>query len=44
MEKLEENSYYFDGGIYDNCAVNMLLKKWGYKEITLHIISLQPLF
>ena len=32
MEKLEDNSFYFDGGIYDNCAVNMLLKK-GYDKV-----------
>lgn len=27
MEKLEDDSFYFDGGIYDNCPANMLLKK-----------------
>ena len=32
MEKLEEDSYYFDGGIYDNCPANMMLKK-GYDKV-----------
>ena len=31
-EKLEEDSYYFDGGIYNYCPVNMLLDK-GYKKV-----------
>ena len=32
MEKLEDDSYYFDGGIYDNCPANMMLKK-GYDKV-----------
>lgn len=31
-KKLEDNSFYFDGGIYNNCPVNMLLEK-GYKKV-----------
>ena len=31
-KKLEDDSYYFDGGIYDNCPVNMLLEK-GYDKV-----------
>lgn len=31
-EKLEDNSYFFDGGIHDNCPVNMLISK-GFKRI-----------
>lgn len=33
-EKIIDNNYYFDGGIYDNSPVNMLIKK-GYKKIYL---------
>ncbi len=32
MEKIIDNSYYIDGGFYDNSPVNMLIKK-GYKKI-----------
>lgn len=31
-KKLENDSYYFDGGIYNNCPVNMLLEK-GYNKV-----------
>lgn len=31
-EKIIDDSYYFDGGIYDNSPINMLIKK-GYKDI-----------
>lgn len=31
-EKIIDDSYYFDGGIYDNSPTNMLIKK-GYDEI-----------
>ena len=31
-KKLENDSYYFDGGIYNNCPVNMLLEK-GYDKV-----------
>ncbi len=31
-EKLENDSYYFDGGIYNNAPYNMLLKK-GYDKV-----------
>ena len=31
-KKLIDGNYYFDGGIYDNSPVNMLIKK-GYKKI-----------
>lgn len=31
-KKLEDDSYYFDGGIYDNCPVNMLLEN-GYDKV-----------
>ena len=31
-EKLIDNSYYFDGGIYNNCPIDMLLDR-GYDEI-----------
>jgi len=33
-EKIIDDNYYFDGGIYDNSPVNMLIKK-GYKKIYL---------
>lgn len=33
-KKIIDDSYYFDGGIYDNSPVNMLIKK-GYKKIYL---------
>lgn len=32
QEKLEDDSYYFDGGIYDNCPANMMLKL-GYDRV-----------
>ncbi len=32
MEKIIDNSYYIDGGFYDNSPVDMLVKK-GYKRI-----------
>ena len=32
MEKIIDNSYYIDGGFYDNSPVDMLVKK-GYKKI-----------
>ena len=31
-KKLENDCYYFDGGIYNNCPVNMLLEK-GYSKV-----------
>lgn len=31
-EKLEDDSYFFDGGIHDNCPANMLLNK-GYDQV-----------
>ena len=31
-KKIIDNSFYFDGGIYDNCPANMLLKK-GYQKV-----------
>jgi len=30
--KVIENKYYIDGGLYDNCPINLLARK-GYKEI-----------
>ena len=39
MEKMMDDSYYLDGGFYDNTPVNMLIKK-GYKKI--YIVELNP--
>ena len=33
-KKIIDNNYYFDGGIYDNSPVNMLIKK-GYQKVYL---------
>lgn len=38
MEKIIDSNYYIDGGFYDNCPVNMWIKK-GYKKI--YVISLK---
>lgn len=37
-KKIIDDNYYFDGGIYDNAPVNMLIKK-GYKKVYLIKLS-----
>lgn len=42
FEKIGDNNYYFDGGIINNCPVNMMIKK-GFEKIyavDLHAIGL----